>query len=172
MISVEEARTKILEAISPLGLEKVNILEALGRVIGEDVYAGRAIPPKDNSAMDGYALRAEDTRGASVESPVRLAVVEDIPAGAVPQKRVGPGEAARIMTGVPIPEDADAGVLNRSFLNNFYLIPGSDLAFPDNDREDPLARHNTVADEPADLARHMAFLADLRDLDLRVFPKP
>jgi len=110
MISVEEARNKILDAISPLGLEKVNILDALGRVIGEDVYAGRAIPPKDNSAMDGYALRAEDTRGASVESPVRLAVVEDIPAGAVPRKRVGPGEAARIMTGAPIPEGADAVV--------------------------------------------------------------
>lgn len=108
MISVEEARGKILDAISPLGLEKVNILDALGRVIGEDVYAGRAIPPKDNSAMDGYALRAEDTRGASVESPVRLAVVENIPAGAVPRKRVGPGEAARIMTGAPIPEGADA----------------------------------------------------------------
>jgi len=110
MISVEEARNKILDAFSPLGLEKVNILDALGRVIGEDVYAGRAIPPKDNSAMDGYALRAEDTRGVSAESPVRLAVVEDIPAGAIPRKRVGPGEAARIMTGAPIPEGADAVV--------------------------------------------------------------
>ncbi len=108
MISVDEARNKILEAFSPLGLEKVSILDALGRVIGEDVCAGRAIPPRDNSAMDGYALRAEDTRRASVESPVRLAVVEDIPAGAVPRKRVGPGEAARIMTGAPIPEGADA----------------------------------------------------------------
>jgi molybdopterin molybdotransferase len=110
MISVEEARDKILDTISPLGLEKVNILDALGRVIGEDVYAGRAIPPKDNSAMDGYALRAEDTCRASVESPVQLAVVEDIPAGAIPHKRVGPGEAARIMTGAPIPEGADAVV--------------------------------------------------------------
>ncbi len=108
MISVDEARSKMLEAFSPLGLEKVSILDALGRVIGEDVRAGRAIPPRDNSAMDGYALHAEDTRGASVESPARLAVVEDIPAGAVPRKRVGPGEAARIMTGAPIPEGADA----------------------------------------------------------------
>lgn len=110
MISVAEARSRILDAFSPLELERVCILDALGRVIGEDVYAGRSVPPKDNSAMDGYALRADDTRGASVESPVRLAVIEDIPAGAVPQKHVGPGEAVRIMTGAPIPEGADAVV--------------------------------------------------------------
>ncbi len=108
MISIEEARNRILDAFSPLGLEQVDIIEAPGRVIGEDVYAGRAIPPKDISTMDGYALRAEDTGGASAESPVRLAVIEEIPAGAVPQKRVGPGEAARIMTGAPVPEGADA----------------------------------------------------------------
>ena len=84
MIRVEEALKNILDAVSPLGLEKVNILDALGRVIGEDVYAGRAIPPKDNSAMDGYALRAGDTRGASEETPVILEVVEDIPAGSIP----------------------------------------------------------------------------------------
>ena len=110
MISVEEALKGILDSISPLGLEKVNILDALGRVIGEDIHAGRSIPPKDNSAMDGYALRAEDSRGASPESPVRFEVVEDIPAGAVPEKRIGPGQAARIMTGAPIPEGADAVV--------------------------------------------------------------
>jgi len=53
MISVEEALNKVLDAVSPLGLEKVSILDALGRVLGEDVFAGRAIPPNDNSAMDG-----------------------------------------------------------------------------------------------------------------------
>jgi molybdopterin molybdotransferase len=108
MISVEEACKQILGAFSPLGLEKVNILDALGRVIGEDIYAGRAIPPKDNSAMDGYALRAGDTQGASPEKPVLLTVVEDIPAGAVPTKRIGADQSARIMTGAPIPEGADA----------------------------------------------------------------
>jgi molybdopterin molybdotransferase len=110
MIRVEEALKNILDAVSPLGLEKVNILDALRRVIGEDVYAGRAIPPKDNSAMDGYALRAEDTRGASEETPVIMEVVEDIPAGSIPEKRIGPGQAARIMTGAPVPEGADAVV--------------------------------------------------------------
>ena len=69
MISVEDALKRILDSISPLGLEKVNILDALGRVIGEDIHAGRDIPPKDNSAMDGYALRAEDTRGHRRRGP-------------------------------------------------------------------------------------------------------
>ncbi len=110
MISVEDALKTILTAISPLGLEKVNILEALGRVIGEDVYASRAIPPKDNSAMDGYALRASDTCGASETAPAILEVVEDIPAGTIPEKRIEPGQAARIMTGAPVPEGADAVV--------------------------------------------------------------
>lgn len=110
MIRVEEARDRILEAVSPLGLEKVNIIEALGRVIGEDVHAGRAIPPKDNSAMDGYALRAGDTHGASGATPAVLEVIEDIPAGSIPEKRIGPGQAARIMTGAPVPEGADAVV--------------------------------------------------------------
>lgn len=110
MINVEEALKKILATVSPLGLEKVNILDALGRVIGEDVYSGRAIPPKDNSAMDGYAIRMGDTRGASEKTPAILEVVEEIPAGAIPEKRIGPGQAARIMTGAPIPEGADAVV--------------------------------------------------------------
>ena len=108
MVSVEEARNKILDAIFPLGLEKVDILQAIGRVIGEDVVARRSLPPRDNSAMDGYALRAADTRGASADSPVRLEVLEDIPAGSVPQERIGPGQASRIMTGAPLPEGADA----------------------------------------------------------------
>jgi len=108
MISVEEALKRILDSISPLGLEKVSILDALGRVIGEDIYAGRAIPPKDNSAMDGYALRSVDTRGTSPGKPVMLDVIEDIPAGTIPKKRIEAGQAARIMTGAPLPEGADA----------------------------------------------------------------
>jgi molybdopterin molybdotransferase len=108
MVSVEEALKSILDSISPLGLEKVNILDALGRVIGEDIYAGRAIPPKDHSAMDGYALRSVNTRGTSPENPVILDVIEDIPAGAIPKTRIKAGQAARIMTGAPLPEGADA----------------------------------------------------------------
>jgi molybdopterin molybdotransferase len=108
MISLEEALSQILNTIHPLGLEKVSLLESLGRVIGEDILASRPIPPKNNSAMDGYALRCEDTKSASGENPVTLEVIEDIPAGAIPSKSVGRGQAVRIMTGAPIPEGADA----------------------------------------------------------------
>lgn len=108
MISVNEALHRILNAITPLGLERVGILDSLGRVLGEDVAAPRNIPPKDNSAMDGYALRCEDTIGASPKNPVILKVIEDLPAGAVPKKKVGPGQATRIMTGAPLPAGADA----------------------------------------------------------------
>ena len=110
MISVEEALSKVLDAVSPLGLEKVSILDALGRVLGEDVFAGRAIPPNDNSAMDGYAIRTEDSRGASPENPVRLDVIEEIPAGTIPVKAIGQREAVRIMTGAPLPLGADTVV--------------------------------------------------------------
>ena len=85
MIRVEEALTRILNTFSPLGLEKVSILDALERVLGEDITAPRNIPPKDNSAMDGYALRWQDTRGASPDAPVTLEVTEDIPAGQIPR---------------------------------------------------------------------------------------
>jgi molybdopterin molybdotransferase len=108
MISVEDALQNILNSVSVLGMEKVNILSALGRVIGEDVYSGRNIPPKDNSAMDGYAVRSADTFGASKENPVVLEVIEELPAGSESQKAIGRGQAARIMTGAFVPEGADA----------------------------------------------------------------
>jgi len=108
MIRVEEALELILRSFSPLGLEKVGILDALGRVLGEDIAAPRDIPPKDNSAMDGYALRWQDTWGASPKSPVVLDVTEDIPAGHIPRIKISAGQAARIMTGAPIPAGANA----------------------------------------------------------------
>lgn len=110
MISVDEALNKILSNITPLGLEKVSILDALGRVIGEDIYANRNIPPLDNSAMDGYALLFEDIQKASPHAPVRLEVIEDLPAGFLSKKEIEKGKAIRIMTGAPIPKGADTVV--------------------------------------------------------------
>ncbi|MEA2013724.1 MAG: gephyrin-like molybdotransferase Glp [Thermodesulfobacteriota bacterium] len=111
MITVKEALEHILGSIFPLGLERVDILSALARIIGEDIHAPRDIPPRDNSAMDGYALKSKDTTGAGAESPVVLNIIEDIPAGYTPKKTVGSGEAARIMTGAPVPDGADAVVM-------------------------------------------------------------
>jgi molybdopterin molybdotransferase len=108
MIQVEEALEIILREALPLGMEKVDILDALGRVLGEAVFAGRLIPPRDNSSMDGYAVHEADTRNATPSNPVILDVIENIPAGSIPRRVVGIGQASKIMTGAPIPEGADA----------------------------------------------------------------
>ena len=110
MISVEEAFEKILSYVEVLEPERKPILDCLGQVLAEDVYSTIDVPPLDNSAMDGYALRAKDTRGASESSPRYLAVVGEVAAGSMPTKKVRPGTAIRIMTGAPLPEGADAVV--------------------------------------------------------------
>jgi len=110
MITVDEALEKILSHIQPLGFEKVSILEALGRVIAEDMIAPRDLPPYDNSGMDGYAVRYEDIQNASQKNPVRLEVIEDLRAGFISKRTVQKGQAIRIMTGAPIPKGADAVV--------------------------------------------------------------
>lgn len=110
MISVEEALEKVLSYVEVLEPERKPILDCLGQVLAEDVYSNINIPPLDNSAMDGYALRAEDTRGASESSPKYLVVVGEIAAGSMPTKEVRSGTAIRIMTGAPLPEGADAVV--------------------------------------------------------------
>jgi molybdopterin molybdotransferase len=110
MITVEEALEKILSRIHPLGSEKVSILEALGRVMAEDIYANRDIPPFNNSGMDGYAVRSEDIQNASSSHPVRLEVIEDLPAGFISKKNLKRGQAIRIMTGAPIPKGVDTVV--------------------------------------------------------------
>ncbi|MDD3824480.1 MAG: molybdopterin molybdotransferase MoeA [Anaerolineae bacterium] len=110
MISVEEALAEILSHVRPLNPERVAILDALGRVLAEEVVSDIDIPPFDNSAMDGYAVRAADVAGASPESPMRLAVTGSVAAGYVSSGRVEPGTAIRIMTGAPLPDGADAVV--------------------------------------------------------------
>lgn len=108
MISVEEARDRILAFFDRLPAERKPLLDALGQVLAEDVVAPFDIPPLDNTAMDGYAVRAADTAGASESSPVELRVVADLAAGYIHETPLGPGEAIRIMTGAPMPPGADA----------------------------------------------------------------
>jgi molybdopterin molybdotransferase len=110
MISVEEALNRILHHVRVLEPERKPILDCLGQVLAEDVYSTIDIPPLDNSAMDGYAVRAEDTSGASGLSPRYLAVVGEVAAGSMPEKEVRSGTAIRIMTGAPLPRGADAVV--------------------------------------------------------------
>ena len=104
---LQEAQRIVLDAACPLGLEKVSILDTLGRILGEDVVAERSNPPWDNSAMDGFAVRAQDLATEhAISKPVTLMVIEDVPAGKMPTKSVGAGQAIRIMTGAPIPQGA------------------------------------------------------------------
>jgi molybdopterin molybdotransferase len=110
MISVAEAIHRILEQIPRLGKERLHILQSLGRIMGEDIFAPRNIPPWDNSAMDGYAVRWQDIHEASPQKWVELKVLADLPAGRVFRGEVGPGEAIRIMTGAPLPRGADTVV--------------------------------------------------------------
>ena len=111
MLSVDEAQARILQHLRPQPTVSVPLADALGRVVSEPLRAGQALPPWDNSAMDGYAVRAADTVGASREQPVTLACVEVIGAGKVAQRSVGPGQCAAIMTGAPMPEGADSVVV-------------------------------------------------------------
>jgi molybdopterin molybdotransferase len=110
VISVDQALEKVLEHITVLEAEERPILDSLGQVLAEDVFSKINIPPLDNSAMDGYAVRSDDTRGASSKSPRVLRVIETVAAGAVARSKVSPGTAVRIMTGAPIPEGADSVV--------------------------------------------------------------
>ncbi len=107
MISVEEARQRLLAALKPLGAEQVALSEAVGRVLAEDVAARRTQPPWPVSAMDGYAVRGADV----ARMPAILRVVGTVPAGQAYAGTVGREEAVRIFTGAPMPEGADTVVI-------------------------------------------------------------
>ena len=110
MLSVEQAFTRIVSQFAALETEAVPLMDALGRVLAEDVVSAEDVPAFDNSAMDGYAVRFADTQTASEVEPVQLSVVGDLAAGAVPDAPLGAGQAVRIMTGAPVPPGSDAVV--------------------------------------------------------------
>lgn len=108
MISVDAALAEILRHVEPLESERIPILEALGRILSEAIVSETKIPPFDNSAMDGYAVRAADVAGATPEAPVVLRVAGSVAAGYVADHPLEHGTALRIMTGAPLPTGADA----------------------------------------------------------------
>jgi molybdopterin molybdotransferase len=110
MISVEDARAYILKHFAPLEAERVDLLDALNRVLAEDVRSEMNVPPFNNSAMDGYAMRADDIAHASRANPATLRVIGDVAAGYTATRAVEPGTAMRIMTGAPMPSGADTVV--------------------------------------------------------------
>ncbi len=110
MLSVEEALEKILSYVSPMGPVDVDLPDALGLTLAEEITSPLDLPPLDNSAMDGFAVRHADVAGAGRHDPRELPVIGYVQAGALPDRDLQPGAAIRIMTGAPIPPGADAVV--------------------------------------------------------------
>ncbi|NWG01847.1 MAG: molybdopterin molybdotransferase MoeA [Syntrophaceae bacterium] len=176
MVSVDEALNKILSHIHPLGLEKVSILDALGRVIGEDIYATRDIPPLDNSAMDGYALRFEDIQKASADSPIRLEVIEDLPAGSISKRKLEKGKAIRIMTGAPIPEGADTVIpVEETQRENGFVLVFKSSARSENIRksgEDVKKGDQVISKGDTLRPAEVGMLASVRRSFISVYQRP
>jgi molybdopterin molybdotransferase len=122
MITLEHALDRILSTLEPLPEEVVPVSEAVGRVPTQDLVASTDLPPFDNAAVDGYALRSADVAGATGNSPVALEVTDSIKAGEAPSVIVGPGSCVRIMTGALLPAGADAVVMQED-----VRIPGKGL---------------------------------------------
>lgn len=110
-VTVKEAQRRIAARIGFAGVERVALADAYGRRLAEPIMADAPLPHFRRSGLDGYAVRACDTAGASPHAPVRLEVIETVPCGAVPRAAVGPGTASRIMTGAAVPDGADAVVM-------------------------------------------------------------
>ncbi|RPJ24459.1 MAG: molybdopterin molybdenumtransferase MoeA [Chloroflexi bacterium] len=125
LLSVAQARERILSSFQPVTTETLPLTGCSNRVLAQDIVAANDLPPFDNSSMDGFAVRATDVLDATTASPRRLRVVADIPAGSQPTISLAPGESARIMTGAPMPEGADA------------VVPVEDTDFNDRDAGTP-----------------------------------
>lgn len=125
LLSVEQARERILSQLNPVGIETIPLAACVNRVLGVDIIAADDLPLFDNSSMDGFAIRAADTSTAAPDSRVTLRVVADIPAGSTPTISLAPGQAARIMTGAHMPQGADA------------VIPVEDTDFHDRSSGTP-----------------------------------
>jgi molybdopterin molybdotransferase len=110
MLSVAEAQAKVVEGLKPLAAEQVSLGGALGRVLSADIVAQRTQPPFDLSAMDGYAVRAQDVTAL----PASLRVIGTVAAGALFKGSVGKGEAVRIFTGAPVPKGATTIVIQEN----------------------------------------------------------
>ena len=134
ILSVDDALERILRGFAPLPAQNVPLEEAQGLIAAEDVLARDNVPGFDNSAFDGYAVQAADLAQASEATPAQLRVVDEIPAGRVSPVTLQPGEAARIMTGAPIPAGADAVVPFEDTDRTDWGHLGTDPQSDDTDR--------------------------------------
>lgn len=107
-VELEQAIQIIREKVAVMGTEIVPLSEARGRILARQIVAEENVPPFDRSPYDGFAFRAKDLEEASKEHPVTLRIIEEVPAGKAPERKISKGEAIKILTGAPIPEGADA----------------------------------------------------------------
>ncbi|HYF38167.1 MAG TPA: gephyrin-like molybdotransferase Glp [Gemmatimonadales bacterium] len=175
-LSAAEAARRILQDVHRQPALRIPLDDALGSVLAEAVVSPLDIPAWTNSAMDGYAARGEDVRGASSSQPVRLRVVEHLPAGRFPARTIGPGECARIFTGAPLPAGSD------SVIRQEDTDGGSDTVTITNDRDmggnirragEDITRGSEVLPVGTELgAAHLGVLASMAVAHPLVYRRP
>ncbi|MBI2252794.1 MAG: molybdopterin molybdotransferase MoeA [Armatimonadetes bacterium] len=175
MIKVEEAKNLILKEVKTLDIEEIHILESLKRISAQDIYSPLDIPHFDNSAVDGYALKSEDTKGAE-SNPKILNIIDEIPAGIIPKKSIKSGEVMRIFTGAIIPKGANAVIMqeNTEKLNHEVkifkeLINRENIRF----RGEDLKKGNLILEKNTPLrASSIGILASIGISKIKIFKKP
>ncbi len=180
MLSVKQAEALIMELVQPFAgqsdQEQLNLLAARGRILASDISSPLDFPYWDNSAMDGYAVRFADVHACSPEQPVRLEIVEEIPAGYAPQRSIQPGEAARIFTGSVMPLGADTVVIQERTQRQGNKVQV--LAVPEPQAYvrhrgafyqagNPLLRRGTLLNAP-----ELAVLATVQRTEVAVYRRP
>ncbi len=174
MLTPAEAVREIVNSVEPVATERVPLMKALGRVSAKDVTSPIDIPQRDNSAMDGYAVRSQDVGG---KCPIELAVVEHIPAGKLPSKAVGENQCARIFTGAPIPPGADSVIRQEH-----TALTSDNLVRVDRDSDvlgnirrcgEDLPRDSLVVARGAELRpADLGLLASVAEGEVLVYKKP
>jgi molybdopterin molybdotransferase len=175
-LGAADAARRILAEVRRQPPLRVPLDDALHSVLAEDVASPIDLPPWTNSAMDGYAARSADVRGATAEQPVRLRVIEVLPAGRFPSRAIGPGECARIFTGAPLPDGAD-GVIRQEDtdegLETVTILKDRDAGVNIRRTGEDIRRGNTVLSAGTSLgAAELGVLASLAVAHPVVFRRP
>ncbi|HEX6617659.1 MAG TPA: gephyrin-like molybdotransferase Glp [Gemmatimonadales bacterium] len=175
-LTAAEAARRILTEVRRQPALRLPLDDALDGVLAEDIVSPLDIPAWTNSAMDGYAARGEDVRGASEERPVRLRVIEHIPAGAFPTRPIGPGEVARIFTGAPLPEGADTVIRQEDTdegADTVTIVRDRDVGVNIRRAGEDIARGRTVLTAGTALGpAHLGVLASLAVSHPLVYRRP
>ncbi|HZN98834.1 MAG TPA: gephyrin-like molybdotransferase Glp [Gemmatimonadales bacterium] len=175
-LSAAEAASRILEEVERQPALRIPLDDALDSVLAEDVVSRLDIPAWTNSAMDGYAARGEDVRGASESSPVQLRVVEHLPAGKFPTRPIGPGECARIFTGAPLPDGSDSVIRQEDTdlgAKTVTIVKDRDVGVNIRQAGEDIKRGSTVLTAGTELrAAHLGVLASLAVAHPLVYRRP